>query len=259
MPYITPDTTPDATICRVLLIPNDLRWLAAVQGALDELTKSYNWEQVGGISAQDAADRSLELVNQTYESVCMPIGAVIPYVGGFPPDGYLVCDGARYAKADYPKLGAIIAFNLWDPSDNDYFFVPDLNDKFVMGGITGNDVNKQGGQEEVTLTEDQLPQVTVIQDAHGHQAIAHTHNQAGHAHSYSTPSINLDVEGPGVPDPFGAGLPMLPALTDWKAPEIFPAGGDVNPATATNQPFGGGEAHPNLPPYVQMRYIIKAK
>lgn len=259
MPYLTPQATPDSTICRVLLIPDELYWLAAVQGALDELTKVYNWEQVTGITPQEAAEAAQKIVFQTYESVCMPVGAVIPYAGGLPPDGYLTCDGQRYAKSEYPALAEVIAFNLWDPTDYDYFFVPDLNDKFVMGGITGNDVGKTGGSASVALTENQLPVVTVIQDAHNHIQNPHEHTQQGHQHVYNVPSFNLDVEGPGAPDPLGFGQPMLPAGTDWRAPVINQNTATNQSTVATNQPFGGGEAHENRPPYVQLRYIIKCR
>lgn len=259
MPYITPQSTPDTTICRVLLIPDELYWLAAVQGALDELTKPYNWEQVTGITPQEAAERAIELVQQTYEGKCMPIGSIISYAGNEWPDGYVLCDGQRYHKDIYPKLYEKISTNLIDPSDNDYFFVPDLVSKFLRGGATSAHVGQTGGSDTVTLTEDELPEITVIQNSHNHLQNEHAHWQAGHNHAYDKPVPNLDLEAPGAPDILGLGSPFVPAGTTWKQPEIYANTATNQPTTATNQPFGGGQAHENRPPYFTVRFYIKAE
>lgn len=55
MPYLTPDTIPATKLCRRILIPNDLYLVAAVSGALTELTKPYNWQTFGAVSAEAAA------------------------------------------------------------------------------------------------------------------------------------------------------------------------------------------------------------
>jgi len=61
MPYITPDTIPVATRSRDLLIPDDIYILAAVNGALYDLTLPENWEKVGAISPDEIAARMLEM------------------------------------------------------------------------------------------------------------------------------------------------------------------------------------------------------
>lgn len=54
--WITPDTIPTDTICRVLVIPDEIEIRAAVNGAISELIYPSNWEQVGAITpAQMAA------------------------------------------------------------------------------------------------------------------------------------------------------------------------------------------------------------
>ena len=128
-----------------------------------------------------------------------------------------------------------------------------------MGADGEGPLGFTGGQREVTLTEPQLPQVTVVQNAHNHVQNPHTHTQAGHQHVYDKPFSNLDVEGPGAPDPLGLGLPFVPTGTSWVAPQIFQNTATNQSAVATNQPFGGGEAHENRPPFIRLEYYVVAK
>ena len=65
MPFITPTTDPaPETGCRKLVIPDDLRIQAAVSGALFELTKLHNWEQVDGsdLTPQETVDLMLVMM-----------------------------------------------------------------------------------------------------------------------------------------------------------------------------------------------------
>lgn len=53
--WITPDSIPAETICRVLYIPDDTEIRASVNGALSELIYPSNWEQVGAVTPVDMA------------------------------------------------------------------------------------------------------------------------------------------------------------------------------------------------------------
>lgn len=246
------------TICRRLRIPNDLGFMIAVSGALWALTSEDNWEEFGSMTAEETAMQAKQMLWDWWKDCPSMIGTVVATMTGSTPDNMLLCDGSSYSKQDYPELWEVTASTFKD-FFNETFTVPDLRGSFVKGRATGDAMGAEGGQSEVALTKQQLPVVTVAQNAHGHQAIAHTHTQVGHQHLYQTPSINIDVEAPGAPDPFGAGFPMVPAGTDWRAPEILPAAGAVNVTTATNQPFGGGQSHDNMPPFVALRYCVIAK
>lgn len=63
-PWITPDVLPPATYCRRLLIPDDPRWIAAVTGALLPLIYPAAWEQIQGITAEEAASRAEVMFNE---------------------------------------------------------------------------------------------------------------------------------------------------------------------------------------------------
>lgn len=91
MAYITPPSTPEGRACRALLIPDSSDWLAIFGGALTELIYSYNWEQIDGISVDDAVQVAMQVINGFYEG-CVSSGCAQP--GGYPilrvrPDGHV--------------------------------------------------------------------------------------------------------------------------------------------------------------------------
>jgi len=70
MPWLTPDDIPEGTECRSLFIPNSSAWLAIVSGAIDPLTKEYNWEEFGTLTPAECAERMLEMLNEYYTVGC---------------------------------------------------------------------------------------------------------------------------------------------------------------------------------------------
>jgi hypothetical protein len=66
----TPDSIPESTQCRALFIPDSVDWLAAVSGALSELTLPYRWEQVGVITPLQAAERMTVMLQAYYQGQC---------------------------------------------------------------------------------------------------------------------------------------------------------------------------------------------
>lgn len=67
MPYLTPDSIPEETDCRSLLIPASTDWLALVSGALTELTKTWNWEQFGAVTVEEAVAAMQTMIDEYYE------------------------------------------------------------------------------------------------------------------------------------------------------------------------------------------------
>lgn len=258
MPFITPGQKPDATQCFRFLIPDDPYWLAAFYGVLDDLGQSYNHESIDGLSPDVVADSWRVIIDQAKEQECNPmIGAVFPSIVGVIPDNWLLLDGAWWPIADYPVLYQRM-LGTWE-SNATHFQLPDFTGMFVMGADGQGPLGWKGGLASVTLTEQQLPVVTVAQNEHNHIQNPHAHTQQGHQHVYNVPSFNLDVEGPGAPDPLGFGQPMLPAGTDWRAPVINQNTATNQSTVATNQPFGGGESHENRPPFIRLEYYVVAR
>jgi len=76
--YLTPASIPDGAICRPVFIPDSPEWLAAVSGALAELTNPYSWEQSGAVTPQEAAERMTLMLSQYYAETCGEAEETIP-------------------------------------------------------------------------------------------------------------------------------------------------------------------------------------
>lgn len=87
-------------------------------------------------------------------------GSIIPFAGEVVPTGYLLCDGASLAKAEYAKLYNVIG-TTYGSVDEDHFNIPDLRDKFVQGSGTDHEFG--------TTYEAGLPLPTIKSDG------SHTH------------------------------------------------------------------------------------
>jgi len=70
MPYLTPQELPESDDCRSLSIPANSEWLALFGGALTELTKSYNWEDSGGLTIDETLEKMNEIINAWYSEPC---------------------------------------------------------------------------------------------------------------------------------------------------------------------------------------------
>jgi len=70
VPWLTPDSIPEGSVCRPLFIPNSTEWLAILSGALTELTQEWNWEQYGSVTVPQAVERMQELVAAYYSAAC---------------------------------------------------------------------------------------------------------------------------------------------------------------------------------------------
>jgi len=66
VPYLTPETIPEGRACRALSIPLSSEWLAIVSGALTELTKTYNWEQAGSVTVDEAVAAMQAMLDAYY-------------------------------------------------------------------------------------------------------------------------------------------------------------------------------------------------
>lgn len=159
MPYLTPDTIPTSTTCRVLLIPDSVEWLAIVQGALQELTYSYNYESYGAATPDECAAAMMDMTdNFAYGiGVCRMVGEIILYGGSNSPDDkLLICDGSSLAKADYPDLWLTIG-DAFGSIDADHFNIPNLQDRVPIGAGDTYAIGENLGEAEHTLTESEIP------------------------------------------------------------------------------------------------------
>ena len=137
----------------------------------------------------------------------LPKGTIVAYNLSNAPKGWTLCDGSNGS--------------------------PDLRNKFILGGGYRG-VGTTGGEENVALTEGQMPQ-------HYH-SVTSTGNL--NLRSYTGRFITYTNDGFTVPDTYGA---TYRSLDKW---------GDISVYGNTDYK-GGNQAHNNMPPYYVLTYIMK--
>lgn len=231
MAYLTPDSIPGNTTCRVLLIPDSTDWLAIVTGAIQELSFTYNWEQFGTATPQECADAMFAMLNEfTFNRAgCRMIGEIIPFAGASSPIPalWLPCDGQALSKTEYPDLFAVIGTVYGEP-DSTHFSLPDLRGRTLIHSDTTYPLGTYLGETEHVLTVEELAQ--------------HSHYDNGHSHQTGNSFTGLAL-APGeepvlIPNP-------IPAYTGTSYADIAVTGIDA--------------PHNNMQPSVAINYFIVAK
>ena len=127
----------------------------------------------------------------------MPVGCMLPFAGTQKPDGWLLCNGGVYNKADYPILEGVIGTQ-YGGTPGSTFAVPNLLGRTVVA--SGNDgatraknwaVGERTGQHDHILDVNQIP-------AHSHRIGGRYMFQGVGADSYAlgdcNPALKQGVE-----------------------------------------------------------------
>ncbi len=186
-------------ITRALSIDDAL--VSHVSDAIAQLTFDFSWIEKGDTVA-DVVEECFGALDSWYLGL-MFVGQVSSFLGAVPAS-WLELDGSTYNKVDFPEL--------WEALDSQYrdattLTLPDLSDLFLASAGSGTyALGDTGGADDHTLVTAEMP---------------------AHTHTYLPPVVDVDLEGPGVPDVLAARL---------------------GTPTATGS-TGGDTAHENRPPF----------
>jgi microcystin-dependent protein len=129
-----------------------------------------------------------------------PAGVISQYAGTNAPTGYLLCQGQSVSTTTFAALFAAIGYNYGGSGGS--FNLPNLQNRVPVGRGTGTfgSLNATGGAETHTLTVDQMPSHTHVQNSHNHTQNAHGHSassgEAGsHVHTASTSTNGSHTHG----------------------------------------------------------------
>jgi microcystin-dependent protein len=176
----------------------------------------------------------------------VPPGVVTPYAGAVAPLGWLLCNGQAVSRTTYADLFGSIGTAFGAGNGTTTFNVPDLRGRMPLGldNLGGGSANRvtdaaadtmggAGGTETHTLTAAQQADMPVVDDGTGGNPRVAARLTA----------VTDNTTGP-------AGQPAGYVLASWP-----PHGESV--VTNASRADGGGQAHPNMPPYLALSAIIK--
>jgi microcystin-dependent protein len=254
----------------------------------DTLTPNYSWvkPEVGASAAtwgakQNTVFDQIDAQVHANQMAGMPVGGGCLWFTATPPTNFLIANGAALDTTAYATLFAVIGYTYGGSGAN--FNLPNFANVFPMGAGT---LAATGGEATHVLTAAELAAHThtATQPAHGHAA-----TQAAHAHAIATGNhahnltLNPHSHGTNIMRFVGSGGTLGVGVTpnnvsqgNTDAVGNFSGSTDVagnlggntdtqTPAITvpTAQPAitvanaGGGSGHNNLPPYLQINFIIR--
>jgi microcystin-dependent protein len=163
---------------------------------------------VGTTATQTLTNKtiSLEPANNTITGIlpvangATPAGVISQYAGTAAPAGYLLCQGQSVSTTTFAALFAAIGYNYGGSGGS--FNLPNLQNRVPVGRGSGTfgSLNATGGAETVTLTVNQMPSHTHIQNSHNHTQDAHSHGASSgdagsHGHTASTDTAGGHTHG----------------------------------------------------------------
>ncbi|MCA4898745.1 MAG: tail fiber protein [Bacteroidota bacterium] len=176
---------------------------------------------------------TLEYSDGTNWHSLVPPGTIVAYGGTTAPQGWLLCDGAIYTSATYPKLFAAIG-NAYGSPAGGQFRVPDFRGKFLRGvdGVAGADPNAASRIAQYT-------------GGNGGNAVGsyQTDSFQGHSHRIDIP---FSTTSPGSNQRIGA-TTSTAGQTDWSASTVLTDGTNGAPRTGLE----------TRPVNIYVNYIIK--
>lgn len=193
-----------------------------------------------------------------------PIGSIVAFAGppANKPTNWLVCDGRKISRNDYPDLHRRIG-NTWGGDGAPYFYLPDLRGQFLRGVD-----RKEDGTEELPKRDPNRESRYSYQPPDAPHNPGNGGNAVGSFQGVATarPGIEFTTDNTGNhvhgdPTWNGYGGPYELA-TQFRGPGSHDYGAQSAPTTAagehTHKVTGGGDPE-TRPVNVYVYYLIRAK
>lgn len=191
----------------------------------------------------------------------------------YAPQGWAFCDGRLLPIQQYQALYSLIGIT-YGGDGKTTFALPDLRSRIAIGAGTYTDATgtanytlaQKGGAETVALTADNIPPHTHgATPVTGEQQIGVTGTLtvSGATAASPTPSATNPAIAAGystATDSFGNSANIWNFLPGAGNMVTLPSALNINMNNASNAvsllPNTGGQAHPNIQPYLAVNYII---
>ncbi len=146
-----------------VVVGTDLDYPGMVSGSgANTLNGSQLPATLGGSSAAiDNVQPSLTITmairatDPGYNASADVIGGILQFAGSFVPAGYIPADGRTVSRLDYPDLFDAIGYTYG--GSGDFFNVPDLTGKTIIGASTETPLGTTVGQSTVSLARGEMP------------------------------------------------------------------------------------------------------
>lgn len=261
-----------------------------IDSKIDELNEAFETQLTADYiqSLIDALEKEDEKLNQRINNITADLDNVSADVLKKEDKANKVSDitdestDVQYptAKAVYDKFNSII--DIVYPVGSIYMSANSVSPKVLFGGewerlkdaflLASGDVyeaGSTGGSATVTLTEEQMPSHTHIQNPHNHTQNSHNHSQNAHSHhtsendeyfvtSESNGANNTRVQYNSNGNRYVDGMTTSSTpfhhrtATQSVTATNQSATATNQETTATNQNTGGGQPHDNMPPYLSI-------
>jgi len=153
------------------------------------------------------------------------VGEIRMFAGNFNPNGWMLCQGQLLPIAENEVLFQLIGTTFGGDGQST-FALPDLQGRVPMHQGPGFVIGQKAGVESVTLTVNQIPN--------------HSHVQQANTVGAGTDPTNAVVAGVAAPPPtfFVAGAPTLSLANNFLGSA------------------GGSQPHDNMMPFLAVNFII---
>jgi len=202
-------------------------------------------------------DGSNELV--TFGPYGSPVGAVVGWVHGTPPTGWLLCDGSTVSRTTYADLFSVCSTTYGAGDGSTTFALPDLRGRVLVGndamdnsvGTGGGDAGRlslsntygtSAGSQTVALTLAELAR-------HNHEVGSHTH--------VDTFAVSISGNGATAQTATGTGSSRNTTAHTHTATMSGSVSAKAAFNTGESQNIADGAAHENMQPSLIMAWIIK--